>query len=252
MRRARMLSLLLWTSVGCGGNERVGHLPDAPPAGEPGIDLVTGGMIAFGDADCGTTPAPRTLTFKNTGTAPLSWSATIDGDGFAITGGASGEVAPGESAAISVAPEAIPSTAAVGQPIVAMLVVESNASDDTIAVQLAVTPHGGSLHVATAAIGFGQAQLTETLSEELEITNTGDRAIQLALGAPSNPDFTDAWAAAPAPAEVAPAASLAGAIAHFRPTTAAIENAVIAIAATGPVCAGDAPEIAVTGEGTTA
>src|SRR5205814_5354359 len=43
MRRARMLSLLLWASVGCGGSEHGGHLPDAPPAGEPVADLTSAG-----------------------------------------------------------------------------------------------------------------------------------------------------------------------------------------------------------------
>src|SRR5205807_2464027 len=118
-------------------------------------------------------------------------------------------------------------TAVIGEPLQATLVLTTNARDAALSVPLEVTPHGGSLHVATAAVSFGQAQLTETLAQDLEISNTGDRAIHVALGAPSNTDFTDTWTGAPAAAAVAPAGALAGAVARFRPTAAATETAMI-------------------------
>src|SRR5262245_33352338 len=124
MRRFPVLSLLLWSAVGCGGDTGK-QLPDAP---EPRSDLqMSNGVMAFGDADCGSTSTPQTLSFHNIGSAPLTWTATIVGGGFAIASGASGTAQPGEPGAIAIS-AVVPATAVVGEPIKATLKIETNAS----------------------------------------------------------------------------------------------------------------------------
>jgi hypothetical protein len=257
MRRAPLFSILLWSAAapaaivatGCGDKS-----PGLFDAGVPGTDVMQAGSIAFGDAECGETPPPRTLTFHNTGGATLTWTAAVQGDGFAITAGATGSAAPGEAAAITVAPATIPPTTQVGATISATLVITTNASDAAYQVPLAITAHGGSLAIGGGGgtIGFGQIQLTATADQDVTIENHGDRPLALALAMPADAEFSATWTGAPAPATVDPDGALAGARVHFTPTTAGAKSETIAVEATGPLCAGDVAQIALAGEGTLA
>ena len=148
MRRAPILSCLLWTVTvtGC-GDDGIRRLGDAGiPATELAIDT-----IVIDDGECGAQPAAKSLTFTNSGTGPLTWSASIEGAGFTLVGEASGTVDPEGSATITVQPDAVPSSASVGQMIEAMLVVETNARTEPFAIPLSLQVHGGSLLVETPA-----------------------------------------------------------------------------------------------------
>jgi hypothetical protein len=80
-------SLLLIALAACGEVQDNRHLPDAGiPATELSIDT-----IVIDDAECGAQPAARSIRFASSGTAPLAWSAHVEGAGFAIAGAASGE-----------------------------------------------------------------------------------------------------------------------------------------------------------------
>jgi len=208
--------------------------------------------VDFGDADCGSAPAPQMLAFHNTGESTLTWTALVQGTGFTITDGASGTAEPGETVQIVLAADTIPSTTPVGAKLEAKLVLTTNAAQGKYEIPVSVTAHGGSLRIATPTVGFGQIQLTAPSQQTLEITNTGDRPIQLALGAVTDPQFAATWTGAPAAATVAPAASLPGASARFTPATAGIQSSSVAVTATGPVCAGDSAPVTLSGEGTTA
>ncbi len=255
MRRAKLVSFVLWSTVAPGvalvacGSDGVHHLPDGPPAE---IDLPAMRAVDFGDASCGSAPDSQTLAFHNTGFSTLTWTTSIVGPGFSVTSGASGTAEPGEMVQITLAADAIPSSTVVGAQLAAKLVLTTNASETPVEVPLTVRAHGGSLHLATAAVGFGQIQLTAPSQQTLDISNTGDRPIDLALGAPPDPQFTATWTGAPAPVTVAPAGSLAGATARFTPASAGIKTTRVPITATGPVCAGDAPSVTLSGEGTAA
>ncbi len=255
MRRAPLVSFVLWTTVAPGvalvacGSDGVHHLPDAPPAE---IDLPAMRVLDFGDANCGSAPDPQTLAFHNTGSSTLTWTTSIVGSGFAVTSGASGTAEPGDTVQIIVTADAIPSTTVVGAQLAAKLVLTTNASETPVEVPLTVTAHGGSLHIATPAVGFGQIQLTAPSQQILDISNTGDRPIDVVLGAPADPQFTATWTGAPAPATVGPTGSLAGATARFVPATAGLKTTTIPVTATGPLCAGDLAPVTLSGEGTAA
>ncbi len=255
MRRAPLVSFVLWSTVapgvvlvGCGGDP-IHHLPDAPA---PTIDLPAQLSVDFGDANCGSAPEPKKVAFHNTGSGTLTWTALIEGSGFHIASGASGSAEPGETVEITLAADEIPSSTIVGAQLAAKLVLTTNATEQPLEVPLSVTAHGGSLHIATPAIGFGQVQLTAPSQQPLEITNTGDRPIEVVLGSIADPQFSSTWTGAPAPATIAPAGSLAGASARFVPATAGMKTATLPVTATGPVCAGDAAPVSLAGEGTAA
>lgn len=248
MRRAPILSCLLWTVTvtGC-GDDGIRRLGDAGiPATELAIDT-----IVIDDGECGAQPAAKSLTFTNSGTGPLTWSASIEGAGFTLVGEASGTVDPEGSATITVQPDAVPSSASVGQMIEAMLVVETNARTEPFAIPLSLQVHGGSLLVETPAVAFGQIQVSVPAGvTPLTIKNQGDRPIQVALGAPATTEFTATWDGAPAAATVAPGETLVGATSNFTPADQGARTDAVAIVATGPVCAGDVANVALAGEGT--
>ncbi len=248
MRRAPVLSCLLWTVtvVSC-GDDSARHLGDAGiPATEIAID-----QIVVEDGECGAQPAAKSISFTNTGTGPLEWSATIEGMGFSVVGDASGTVDPGESRTLTVQPDAVPSSASVGQMIEAMLLVQTNARTEPFAVPLSLQVHGGSLLVETPTVSFGQIQVSVPAgATPLTIRNQGDRPIDVALGSTTTAEFSATWTGAPAAATVAPGETLAGAATNFTPADQGARADAVAIVTTGPVCAGDVANVALAGEGT--
>lgn len=246
MRRAPVLSCLLWTVAAC-GDDGVRHLGDAGiPVTEISIDA-----IVVENGECGAQPEAKSLSFVNTGTGPLVWSATVEGSGFTIVGDASGTVDPQGTVSVSVQPDAIPSSASVGQMIEAMLVIQTNARTEPFSIPLTLQVHGGSLLVETPLIGFGQIQVSVPAgATPLTIRNQGDRPIDVALGTPGTAEFTATWTGAPAAATVAPGETLAGATTNFTPADQGARTDAVAIVATGPVCAGDVANVALAGEGT--
>ncbi len=71
-----------------------------------------------------------------------------------------------------------------------------------------MTAHGASLKVTTATIGFGQLPIGDEATEQaLTIENVGDRAVTMALVAPTEADFQVTWTVAPTAASVAAARS---------------------------------------------
>lgn len=239
--------LVLATLVACGEVKDARHLPDAgAPATEIAIDA-----IVIADGECGAQPAPRAISFVNTGAGPLEWSATIDGAGFSIAGATSGSAEPEATATVSVQPSAVPSTASVGEVIEAMLVIQTNARAEPFVVPLSMQVHGGSLLVETPSVAFGQIQVSVPAgATPLVIRNQGDRAIQVALGSTTTSEFSATWAGAPNAATIAPQEELAGAMTGFTPATDGARADSVAILATGPMCAGDVANVALSGEGT--
>jgi urease beta subunit len=248
MRRAPILSCLLWTvTVAACGDDAIRRLGDAGlPSTELSLDT-----IVVEDGECGAQPAPKSLSFVNTGDGPLEWTATIEGAGFTITEGASGSAEPGDTATLTVQPDAVPTSAAVGQMIEAMLVVQTNARTEPFTIPLSLQVHGGSLLVETPTIGFGQIQVSVPAgATPLTIRNQGDRAIQVALGAPATTEFSATWDGAPNAATIEPGEALVGASSNFTPADEGTRTDAVAIVATGPVCAGDVANVSLGGEGT--
>lgn len=247
MRRAPVLSCLLWsvTVAGCADNNAARHLD----AGLAATDITSTEMSVEGD--CGTQPAAQTLSFMNSGTAQLDWTASISGEGFSIVDGARGSAAPGTTASITISPDVVPPSATTGSTISATLLVQTNVRAEPFEVPLAVRVHGGALEVVTEEVSFGQVQVSvPTAATPLTIRNKGDREISVALAAPSTTEFKASWQGSPSAATVAPGEFLPGASTRFTPANQGERTASMDIVTTGPLCAGDAPKVALKGEGT--
>ena len=224
-------------------------------AGFPATNLAST-PIDFGLVGCGAVPAAKTLTFTNTGTAPLTYSiALASGTYFALQGATSGTVAPGAEASVSLAPPALPITSNAGSPITDTLNVTTNIPGFTsFSVPVSVTPQGGSLLVSPAPVAFGQVLVGDAFDAPVTITNVGNAPVGITVGAPANGDFGFAYTGGDAGLEggvsVAPDASLPGATAAFKPTVGVLELTNAAITTTGAMCASAASQVAMNGTGT--
>ena len=224
-------------------------------AGFPATNLAST-PIDFGLVGCGAVPAAKTLTFTNTGTAPLTYSiALASGTYFALQGATSGTVAPGAEASVSLAPPALPITSNAGSPITDTLNVTTNIPGFTsFSVPVSVTPQGGSLLVSPAPVAFGQVLVGDRSTLPVTITNVGNAPVGITVGAPANGDFGFAYTGGDAGLEggvsVAPDASLPGATAAFKPTVGVLESTNAAITTTGAMCASAASQVAMNGTGT--
>src|SRR5579859_68973 len=228
---------------------------EAGEGGSPATDL-TAGTIDFGAVDCGAKPSSNTLTFKNTGTAPLTYSLSLaNGTLFSLAGApSSGSVAPGQSATVTIAATTVPVASTAGAAITDTLTVKTNAaSAATVLVTLKVTPQGGTLTLTPPTAAFGQAFLNVQAPDvPLTITNTGNAAVTVALGAPQDAEFATTWTGSPTGVSLAPGATLPGAAARFKPTSTGAKTDASAITVTGAVCGTSATSVALSGTGSTA
>ncbi len=239
-----------------GGTQDGSVRPDggAEGGGKPGIDLTTT-SVDFGLQDCGSTPAAKTFTVKNSGSAPLTYSAKLDSAAsFTLTGTVEGTVAPGGAASISLSAKAVPTNVAAALVISDKVVVTTNVPGlEKVDVPVTLTTQGGTLVVTPAKTSFGQVQLTVQAPEiALDVKNTGNKAVDVTLTPPTNTDYAASWATAPTAVTVAPGASLPGAVARFRPTTAGLVTANFTATGAGTLCQAAPATAAITGEGVTA
>jgi hypothetical protein len=229
-------------------------LPEASVEAEAGPPS---GMIPtnvdFQQVGCGAPAATQTFTVQNTGPVQVTYSATIaSGTVFAISGPSSGTVAPGASATIMLT-ATVPAMAIAGQAITGTITVTTNVPGFTsVSVPLSVTPLGGSLSVAPTPPAFVPTQIaTAAQAIPLHIVNTGNAPIDVALGTPTDPEFTVTYTGSPAAVTLQPGASLPGASAGFTPTSAGTKSATSAVTVTGTTCGSTSP-LALSGTGTTA
>lgn len=250
-----------------GGFDSSQQQPDSGPAPESGPlpDGTTGeagpasGLIPtqvdFQTVNCGDKPASQTFTVQNTGPVAVTYSASITGGSanFAITGASSGTVAPGQTGSITLT-ATVPAGATAGQALTGEITVTTNVPGfETVKVPLKVMPSGGSLVVGPTTVGFGQAQIgTKSQPLTYSITNVGNAAVSVAVGAATDTEFTLSYKGAPAAVTLLPGQSLANAQAVFAPTSAGDKTATAPINVTGTLCASGANTIPLTGTGTTA
>ena len=219
---------------------------DGADAG-PGTAAVMPAMVDFGMANCGGTATAQSITLRNTGTGPLTYSAAVDASTpFAIASGATGSVAPGAMATISVS-ATIPGSATAGTAAMGTVTITTNdPAHASIAVPVRVTPQGATLMLNTTTIPFGAVPVMHAQSAPFQISNTGN--------APVHVSFTSsnaAFVAAPATAtEVAPGMNVAGSV-TFDPTdTMERMGTVTVVVAPGDAVCGMPPSgIAVSGTG---
>jgi len=244
MRRARILSCLLWTSAvaGCSDPE---SFTDAAPEGPEA--QFSAGTIAFGTADCGTTPEPETLEVTNVGTAPVTWSAEIEGAGFTLDGPTEGTVAVGAMASLTVVPDPIAVTAIADEDLEATLRVTTNTSAGTVEIDLQITPRGGSLELLPATVDLGTTPVGVSATDvDVMISNTGNAPLDVTIVDAPGDEFTITYPDGPGAVTLAAGGNFT-ITTDFAPVdTAGTRNLAAAITIDGVRCAG-ATEVPLTG-----
>lgn len=231
---------------------------DAAPAGPtgPAQASISEAALAFEGACGQPAPAAKKLTITNLGGDPLQYNASFGSSSFTITGASSGTIAGGGTATLTIAASAVPSTATAGAITTAALTITTNdVAKSVVQIPVSMTASGASIQVLPQIADFGQFPLgAQAPNAALTITNNGNAAAEITFTQPSNPDFaldyTGVPDAGPLTATIAPGASLAGAVARFRPSSLAQATSSAGIAVSGAVCSGSATSLTMTGHGT--
>jgi hypothetical protein len=211
-----VLSLLL---LGCAA------IPHGSPAPTPQTTTISVSPSSF---DFSKVPvgqsASQKLQVTNTGTEPLKVaSLAMSSPAFQITGPALPQtILPGLSLAYSVAfaPTA-PGAAS------ASLSIASNSTVPTTTVKLAGTGEAtNSISVSPAALDFSKVPVGQSVSEKLQVTNTGSDPLQVTSLSASNPAFVIAGPSVPR--TILPGLSLEYSV-EFVPTAPGAASATLSI-----------------------
>jgi hypothetical protein len=232
------------------GLDATGDAPDASPG-----NLVLGGgaLIDFGLVDCGgQAPSAQTFSMKNTGGAAVHYELALSATSvFQITGASSGDVAPGQTAMVTLAAGSVPASAMAGQVDQATLTVTTDSPQlPKAAVTLKRTAQGATLVLTPTPVAFGDVPVGSTQSETPVLTNQGNVAAQVTLGAPSAAAFGMTWTGSPSAVSVAPGASVPMLGATFSPTASGMASATSSVQVAGAVCGSSISSIPLTGNGT--
>ncbi|MDP2269342.1 MAG: choice-of-anchor D domain-containing protein [Archangium sp.] len=137
--------------------------------------------VDFGAVNCGTTAAPRTVTFRNDGNQAYTVTPVLGRDAgspFVVTmAPATGVVGTdGGTVVITVAPNGIPQTSAVTPDLYGdTLTVSTDVSGDLPrAIPLRLTARGSIFAISTTAINFGSVAVGATASSQFTVSNSGN------------------------------------------------------------------------------
>lgn len=232
---------------------------DAPmDAAEEEAGILSGtfstGPVVFPPIACGSQGPSGSYAFQNTGTLPITWSATLaQGTFFTIQGASSGTVQPGQSGSLTVAAGTVPASTTAGATFNDALTLTTNVPGyTTITVPLSATAAGGTLTLVPGTVGFGQVQISKTTPLPFTLTNAGNAPINVTVGTPSDPQFALSYNGAPGSVTLAPGASVGGAQAAFTPSATGLQQATSAIQTTGAICGTSVTSVPMNGTGTTA
>jgi hypothetical protein len=251
--------LVVVTLVACSGSGPAGS--DGTAAREAGSGdgvpptgfAVSVKSLDFGKVGCGTPAgAAKAIELVNAGKSPVTWSASlVPATPFKLSEPAKGTLAPGEKTTLNVTPPEVPASATAGNAIQATLTVtSSDPANASVEIPIALTPTGGAIELSPELADFGLVPMgTQAEDVALTLTNAGNAEVTVAIAQPANAAFSVAWTGAPAPAKLAPGATLAGLVARFKPSQADVATASAAITITGAVCGASAAKIALTGKG---
>ncbi|HEX8794777.1 MAG TPA: choice-of-anchor D domain-containing protein [Polyangiaceae bacterium] len=212
------------------------------------------GPVVFPPVACGSQGQSGTYTFLNTGTLPITWSATLtQGTFFTIKGASSGTVPPGQTGSLTVAAGTVPSSTTAGTTFNDSVVLTTNVPGyTTVTVPVSDTAAGGTLTLVPSTVSFGQVQLSKTTPLPFTLTNTGNAPVSVTVGTPTDPQFAVSYAGAPGAVTLAAGASLGGAQAAFTPSATGMQQATSAIQTTGAICGTSVTSVPMNGVGTTA
>lgn len=221
-----------------------------PPKPQPPAAELSASAVDFGNVPCGAAASKKAVTLRNPGGEDLTFTAEVSGGaGFGVSP-ASGTVAPGESADLTVS-SAVPGSSAAGATYTGLLTVATNAPEKgTTQLGLTAKAHGVTLALSPSVATFGVYPVN-TVAPELPLTlsNIGTQAATVTAGAPADSQFSLSWQGAPTALSLAPGGSAtlnAGFTAgRIQP---AQDTATLAVAE--PTCGGAVPTVQLTGQGT--
>lgn len=137
--------------------------------------------VDFGAVNCGTTAAPRTVTFRNDGNQTYTVTPVLGRDAgspFVVSmNPATGVVdVDGGTVVITVTPNAIPQTSAVTPDLYGdTLTVSTNVSGDMPRdIPLRLTARGSIFAISTTSINFGSVAVGATASSQFTVSNSGN------------------------------------------------------------------------------
>src|SRR5580704_745918 len=156
--------------------------PSNPGSGvlSAGSTSVTFGSVAVGGS------ATQTVTVTNTGTATVNISqATVTGSGFSVTGGnPSASLGVGQSSTVTV--QFAPTAAGTDS---GALTVISDASNSPLMVSLSGTATQAGLSISPTSLTFSNAQMNQTSSQNVTLTNTDNSNVTINLAQLSGNEF---------------------------------------------------------------
>jgi hypothetical protein len=235
------------------GTALCGPAPASTPMtgnGTVGALSLSTSSIDFGAVNCGATASARAITLTNSGQASFSWNASLGlgaSSPYAISP-ASGTIAAGASATLTVTPSAIPAATSIAAKTDTISITTDIPSDTTHAVTLSETPRGVILSVSTTNVAFGGVNVGASGTKPITVSNTGNVDAPLTLGLQGS---SSAFALSPATQTTVTAQGTLAASATFTPTVggAASSSATLSLPAGTPTCGAIPGPIALSGTG---
>jgi alpha-tubulin suppressor-like RCC1 family protein len=249
-------AVLALALTGCSGsgmdNPNGGNGNGADAGVAPAKANVSATAIDFGGVDCGGQASDaKSVTIKNEGGAPLTWSVALaQADAFTLAGPTSGTLMGGETASIGVMAKAVSASSKAGTMAQTTLAITTSDPDKAMtSVAISRMAQGATFEVMPSLADFGDLPVhTQAPDVKLTVRNVGNKAAQVSLVA-SGGDFDAAWAGSPNAAMLDPETDLQGAVARFKPASNKAQNGKISLQVKGAVC-GELAEIPVKGVGT--
>ncbi|MHB8877256.1 MAG: choice-of-anchor D domain-containing protein [Myxococcaceae bacterium] len=219
------------------------------PANDTPIADVSPAALDFQQAGCGSA-STKEVTVANTGSAALTFSASVGASSAFSVSPASGTVEPGQSVKLTVT-ATVAATATPGMDLQGMLSLTTNDAAGKKDVALTAKASGVTLTLTPSVVSFGVLPVnTQAPPLPLTLTNTGNMAATVSFTQPSDTQFSLTWTGAPAAVTLEPGASLAGLQAGFKPSKITPGSTSAGIDVTQPKCGASVASIPMTGQGT--
>ncbi len=221
-------------------------------SGVPGLPVatVTPAAVDFDDSFCG---AARTkeVSITNSGTGPLSVSASLGTSSVFSVSPANTTIAPGENVKFTLT-ATVAATAVAGTDFAGLLTLITNSAAAKIEVPLTAKAKGVTLTLTPTVASFGVLPVnTVAPALPLVLTNTGNVPATIRFTQPIDPQFSLQWlVGSPDGFTLAPGANLAGLQASFTPARIAPSSGSAAIAVSEATCGSSISAIPMTGQGT--
>jgi Viral BACON domain len=205
--------------------------------------------LDFSLVPCGASAPPQTVTLQNTGTASMTYIASVTaGAAFYGLGSAGGTIAAGGFFDLVVTPVQVPPTSATTADLYAgqITITTSSPGDTPHVVSLHETAQGARLSWDVTQLDFGGVQVGQTAGLPLALTNAGNLTANVTFGGFTSPPFT----VAPSSSPVVGGAPALAVTATFAPAApGAVAGQTIAITTSEPLCAPLPPAVTLSATG---